>query len=73
MVMGTLHVKNVPEDRHEALRRRAKAERRTISAEVPLILEQSVPTAKELRARQRCYRKILREHSAQAAQAISFN
>ena len=50
--MATLYVENVPDDLYEALRNRAKARRRSIAAEVLALLEQNVPTAQELKARQ---------------------
>jgi plasmid stability protein len=55
--MPTLYVENVPRDLYEALRDRAKAQRRSISAEVLALLEDNVPTKKELKARQRASRK----------------
>jgi len=55
--MPTLYVENVPRDLYEALRDRAKAQRRSISAEVLALLEDNVPTKKELKARQRASKK----------------
>jgi plasmid stability protein len=53
--MPTLYVENVPKAQYEALRRQAKRNRRSISAEVLVLLEQNVPTAKELRKRRAFY------------------
>jgi len=49
--MPTLYVENVPKDLYEALRERAKQKRRSIAAEVLALLEQNIPTEKELKAR----------------------
>jgi len=49
--MPTLYVENVPTDLYEALRMRASERRKSISAEVIALLEENVPTAKELASR----------------------
>ena len=49
--MPTLYVENVPADLYEALRMRASERRKSISAEVIALLEENVPTAKELASR----------------------
>jgi len=49
--MPTLYVENVPDDIYEALRARAQARRKSISAEVLELLEQNIPTATELARR----------------------
>jgi plasmid stability protein len=46
--MPTLYVRNVPRDLYEALRKRAQSQRRS---EVLALLEQFIPTEKELRRR----------------------
>jgi plasmid stability protein len=56
--MPTLYVENVPRDLYEALRKRAKSQRRSIAAEVLALLEDSIPTAKDLRARRRLFKKL---------------
>jgi plasmid stability protein len=56
--MATLYVENVPDDLYEALRSRAKAQHRSIAAEVLALLEQNVPTAQELKSRREWVRKI---------------
>ena len=43
--MATLHVRNVPEDVYEALRKRAEREGRSISAATVAILRRSLPAA----------------------------
>jgi plasmid stability protein len=54
--MPTLYVENVPEDLYDALRARARANRRSISAEVLALLGENVPTPAEL-ARRRNFMK----------------
>jgi plasmid stability protein len=56
--MATLHVENVPDDLYEALRARAKRERRSMAAEVIRILEWNVPTEAELARRAEVFRRI---------------
>jgi plasmid stability protein len=58
--MATLYVENIPDDLYEALRSRAKARRRSIAAEVLALLEENVPTADELNARQELFRQVIR-------------
>ena len=58
--MATLYVENVPDELYEALRSQAKARRRSIAAEVLALLEQNVPTAKELEARRELFRQVMR-------------
>ena len=56
--MATLYVENVPDELYEALRRRARQNRKSIAAEVLTLLEQNVPTARELRARRDAMRRL---------------
>ena len=58
--MATLYVENIPQELYEALRSRARARRRSIAAEVLALLEENVPTPKELKARQDLLRKLVR-------------
>lgn len=51
--MATLYVENVPDDLYAALRNRAKENRSSIAAEVISVLKQNVPTAAELKRRER--------------------
>lgn len=55
--MATLYVENVPEELYAALRRRARAHRKSIAAEVLSLLEENVPTEEELRMRQKLWRR----------------
>jgi plasmid stability protein len=56
--MATLYVENVPDELYEALRARAKLHRRSITAEVLALLEDNLPTEKELRRRADLLRKL---------------
>lgn len=56
--MPTLYVENVPSDLYEALREQAKQKRKSIAEEVIMLLERSVPTAKELARRDRFYKQL---------------
>jgi plasmid stability protein len=58
--MPTLYVENVPDDLYEALRKRARTGRGSISAEVLAILGQNVPTAQELGRRKKLLARALR-------------
>lgn len=53
--MPTLYVENVPEDIYKALRKRARENRTSIAAEVIELLEHFVPTAAELKRRQKVW------------------
>jgi plasmid stability protein len=61
--MATLYVENVPEELYEALRGRARSRRRSIAAEVLEMLEVTIPTADELKARERLLHKFDRMRS----------
>jgi plasmid stability protein len=56
--MATLYVENVPDDLYEALRKRARSQRRSIAAEVLSLLERNIPTDAELRRRKQIVRKL---------------
>lgn len=70
--MATLYVENVPDDLYEALRRRARQHRKSIAAEVRSLLEENIPTAKELKARQRFFRQLERLRSERPRSAGPF-
>jgi plasmid stability protein len=53
--MATLYVENVPDDIYKALRKRAKANRKSIAAEVIELLEQNIPTEAELKRRRKMF------------------
>jgi plasmid stability protein len=61
--MATLYVENVPDELYQALRDRARDRHRSIAAEVVALLEQNVPTEKELRARRKLMQKLGQLHS----------
>jgi plasmid stability protein len=56
--MPTLYVENVPEELYDALRNRAKANRRSIAAEVLELLADNVPTLAEIKRRKRIVQQI---------------
>jgi plasmid stability protein len=56
-------VENVPKELYEALRGRARERHRSIASEVLSLLEESIPTAKELKARQEMFLKLERNRS----------
>jgi plasmid stability protein len=61
--MATLYVENIPDELYEALRDRARDAHRSIAAEVLSLLEQNIPTEKELRSRREIVEKLNRLHS----------
>jgi len=56
--MPALYVENVPEDLYQALRKRARENRKSIASEVISLLERNVPTAKELQGRREFYKRM---------------
>jgi len=69
--MATLYVENVPEDLYEALRERARQNRKSITAEVLSLLAENVVTAAERRARQQFLKQAqrLRSHRPRSGSA----
>ena len=63
--MATLYVENIPDVLYEALRARARSNRRSIAAETLLILEQAVPTAAELKRRMALFKEAERIRKSQ--------
>ena len=57
--MPTLYVENIPNDLYQALRKRARENRKSIAAEVISLLERNIPTAKELQARREFYKRMV--------------
>ena len=51
--MATLYVENVPDELYEALRSRAKQNRKSIAGEVISLLEDTLPTAAQLKKRKK--------------------
>ena len=70
--MATLYVENIPDDLYEALRNRAKSRRRSIAAEVLALLEENVPTEKELKSRHEWVRKIARLRKQHVESGLAF-
>jgi plasmid stability protein len=56
--MATLYVENVPDDLYEALRERAKRNRRSMAAEVISLLEHEVPSPAQLAHRREVARRM---------------
>ena len=56
--MATLYVENVPDDVYRALRKRARASRKSIAAEVIELLRRNVPTEAELKRRQKAFEEL---------------
>lgn len=61
--MPTLYVENIPGDLYEALRGRARLHHRSVAAEILALLEENIPTGKELKARQAFLRMAQRMRS----------
>jgi len=61
--MATLYVENVPDELYAALRDRARRHRKSVAAEVLLLLEQNVPTAAELKRRKQFLLRVRRLRS----------
>jgi plasmid stability protein len=56
--MATLYVENVPRELYQALRKRARAHRKSMAAEVISLLARSIPTAGQLRRRRESYNQL---------------
>ena len=70
--MATLYVENVPEDLYEALRDRARQNRKSIAAEVLSLLEANVVTAEELKRRREFFNSIRRMQARRPRATRSF-
>jgi plasmid stability protein len=70
--MPTLYVENVPEHLYDALRQRARQNRKSISSEVLSLLEENVVTAAEQRSRQQFLREAQRLRSQRASSKRKF-
>ncbi len=64
--MATLYVENIPDGLYEALRKRARENRKSIAAEVISLLERHIPTAEELQRRKRFYERMSEIRTAQS-------
>jgi plasmid stability protein len=56
--MPALYVEKIPDDLYQALRKRARENRKSIAAEVISLLERNLPTAKELQRRRKFYQRM---------------
>lgn len=65
--MATLYVENVPDEIYDALRKQARANRKSIAAEVISLLEQNVPTEEELKRRRKAIASLARLRAMQPA------
>jgi plasmid stability protein len=70
--MATLYVENVPDELYTALRDRARQHRKSLAAEVLSLLEDSVPTAAELKRRKQFLHRVKRLGSRQARSSGPF-
>lgn len=70
--MATLYVENVPEDLYEALRERARQQRKSIAAEVLSLLAENVVTAAERKARQQFLRQVQRLRAQRPRSSAAF-
>ena len=70
--MATLYLENVPDELYEALRKRARQHGKSIAAEVVSLLEQNVPTARELQSRREAVRRLQRLRSRRSPSAGPF-
>jgi antitoxin FitA len=61
--MPTLYVENVPDELYDALRERARQNRKSIAAEVLTLLEENIPTAKELARRKEFLQRVRKLHA----------
>jgi plasmid stability protein len=62
--MATLYVENVPDDLYDALKKRARVNRKSIAAEVLRLLEENVPSASELKRRRKIFEDLKKTWSA---------
>ena len=70
--MPTLYVENVPKHLYDALRQRARRNRKSISSEVLSLLEENVVTAAEQRSRQQFLREAQRLRSQRSSSRRKF-
>jgi plasmid stability protein len=58
--MATLYVENVPDEIYNALRKRARAKRKSIAAEVIELLKENIPTEAEFKRRRKAFEGLAR-------------
>jgi hypothetical protein len=64
--MATLYIRKIPKDLHTAIRKRAKQNSRTISAEVLIALGHHFPTARALRKLKEYLQRLQQIHGREA-------
>jgi plasmid stability protein len=70
--MPTLYVENVPEELYAALRKRARENRSSISAEVLGLLRSNLSTSRELARRRQVLKRALRRTGLPSDAAMPF-
>jgi plasmid stability protein len=70
--MPALYVENVPDDLYQALRKRARQNRKSMAAEVISLLERDIPTARELQRRREFYKRMAELRAVQLGSSVSF-
>ncbi|MGA2416628.1 MAG: hypothetical protein ABSF59_19405 [Candidatus Sulfotelmatobacter sp.] len=70
--MPALYVENIPDELYKALRKRAKENRKSIAAEVISLLENNIPTAKELQRRRAFYARMAELRASEPENSSSF-
>lgn len=70
--MATLYVEDVPKELYEALRRQARERHRSIAAEVLSLLQENIPTAKELEMRRNFLQKLEKVQSSKGMPGRTF-
>ena len=70
--MATLYVENIPDDLYVALRKQAKAQRKSVAQEVISLLETHVSTSQELQRRREQFQRALRMSARRAAASGPF-
>lgn len=70
--MPALYVEKIPDDLYQALRKRARDNRKSIAAEVISLLERNVPTVKELRRRREFYKRMAELRASQPEAGNAF-
>ena len=70
--MATLYVENVPDELYQALRKRAKQNRKSIAAQVIALLEENVPTPQELKRRRQLFQRVLKLRSGKVVASGPF-
>ncbi|HUJ95503.1 MAG TPA: hypothetical protein VLW84_09585 [Terriglobales bacterium] len=62
--MATLYVENVPDALYRALREHARRNRKSMAAEVLSLLEENIPTASEIKKRQKLVKALAEARSS---------